>query len=156
MTTLENIFTFWDESGEIVNDEIRDCKIITEKLSYECSENDKSKFIYYINYLLAINDFLKENVLTENKIFYRTMFKNIFRNYKNGDIYECKTLLTCFVDDYNFEYGNIKIEVECFEGTNFIQNENTVILPRGNYQVYNIGKHSYRIRLIQTFSMFDS
>lgn len=155
---------FWKISAEHANEAIMIGKILKNgKLSIDDEDNEKSiidmlfegTHRYYLQNLKEMDRNIKEKQIS-NVILYRNVFNDIYHNFEEGDFFEHSCFTSCFRDKYYGEYGDFCVQVNIRKSTNYLEYENTVIVPPGIYKLVERSNVGYVIELFEQKSLFNS
>jgi hypothetical protein len=155
---------FWKISAEHANEAVMTGKILRSgilSIDEEGSEKSISDMIfepthrYYLKNLKVMDELIKQKQM-QKKTLYRNVFNEIYHSFEPGDLFEQMSFTSCFKDKYYPEYGDFCVEVRVKKGTNYLEYDNTVILPPGIYKLVECNDLGYVIELHEQHSLFSS
>lgn len=155
---------FWKLSAEHANEAMRIGKILPDAtLSVDNNENEKSisdllfrnTHRYYLDNLLLMDTEINKQTLKRDTTLYRNVFNDIYHEIDEDDEFQNTCFTSCFIDKYNNEYGDFSIEIRVPRGTHYLEYDNNIILPPGNYRLIERNHIGYVIEFIEQIKLFD-
>lgn len=154
MSNETNWIDFWKNSAECSNEAIRIGEIITENEEIKCDKIFKNVLMRYMQFLKIMDIEMQKQTLQIKTVLFRNIHIDIYSDLKIGDVLYHPTFISCFKDNFNNYFGDIKIKVIAYKDTPYLEYDNIIILPSGDYKLVEKNENYYTIELIGSFRLF--
>lgn len=140
MEKMEKIWEFWTYCAEEVN--------IAVRLNFNCEDIFEETYQFYREGIKMMEEEMFKTKSKNEIVVFRNVCFDMYNNKNDDDIFEEKTFLSCFTDNFNTKYGSIQLKIIIPKGTFHLRKENIIVIPAGMYQFIERCENFYVIKLL--------